>query len=531
MGNWEQIINESEEREAQRREPLEKPFGIRVKSISKESELAKVTYYSNRDRLINVTHPYVGPAAWIRAMPEDGTLFTGIFRSDEAPPQTITTYQRAVQERVKAYYNGRNIYRPLYPGELDLVSSGVGGIFMPRRPKADVRGGSITRQTDQDALSTMDKSPTHVRSTLQGTFDSLNDTERFGIVYRHENTWKQYYPKVAEDFAAEYYMQLLNPKQESPQPEVLFSIQKGHVIDQGGLQETQEITGLPLRVQERYYANDNSDTLYQTDENGNVFIRTAAAATDGYQLNIPTGFYKKNVAKNEVVSIQENREHNVGLSSTTLIGENSYTTVGQNIFITSEDGGSQMVFDANENAQKVYIRTNTHLFTLDDTTDKEAIYLMHSIGSQFNIDKEGSIKMVTAGGNLVFLDEPNGAVTVVSKNKATATFKNEITISDGSGKQVLAFDGSSKIQITASSDVVLSAGKVTVDAGSVNLGSNAVLSAVIGEQLSALFDAHTHATVVGASTPPVPPATAALFNANPATAFISQYVKIRSNIA
>jgi hypothetical protein len=167
---------------------------------------------------------------------------------------------------------------------------------------------------------------------------------------------------------------------------------------------------------------------------------------------------------------------------------------------------------------------------LDDTSGVETIYLIHKSGSQYVLDQTGSHKLVSKSGCVVFLDDEQGAVTVTSKTGSMVTVADSITISDKSGTQSITLDGSNTLQIVAKSNVVVNAPKVSVNAGSIDIGNLPILSAVLAEPLAALFDAHIHATPMGPSGPPLPPNTAALINLAPATAFKSSYVKIRGNI-
>jgi hypothetical protein len=95
----------------------------------------------------------------------------------------------------------------------------------------------------------------------------------------------------------------------------------------------------------------------------------------------------------------------------------------------------------------------------------------------------------------------------------------------------VTLDGSDTLQVTSKKTVNLSAQNVTLAGGNVNLGNFAALSAVLAEPLAILFDTHFHAAPLGPTSPPLPPTTAALMNANPATSFASAYVKMRTNLA
>jgi len=102
--------------------------------------------------------------------------------------------------------------------------------------------------------------------------------------------------------------------------------------------------------------------------------------------------------------------------------------------------------------------------------------------------------------------------------------------SDGTGKNFIELDNVDTMQLVASKDIVMSTEKISFEIGSINLGTFASLSLTLGEPLAALFDIHWHMTPLGYTSPPAPPHTAAIVNANPATAFLSSYVKVRANI-
>jgi len=531
MPNWNQQLTNMQERENMDRLALRMPFGMVVQSVAAESESVKVSYYSNKDRYLPISHPFVSPHAWIRAMPENNALMLGIFRTDEQHPHPVSFYGRQTEQKISAFKTGegRTNYRTLLPGELELSSSGFGQSYYARRAKIDHRAGILFSSLDQDELKAFAKAPLHSREMMQKKYDNMLDEERLGIVVRQKNTWERYFPKINDNYASEHYLEMENLAGSAPK--TLLTTHRGQVFDETGNRTTQNITGIPLRLYDRFYANDDSVTMTQIDEKGNYYSRLADAASEGYQLDVPAGFFNMIIAMDELVTIAENREHTVGKSARYYIGDNLSWTANKTIFVKSELGGSSLVFDSTADKQKVYLTTINHMMAFDDTKDKEAIYFVHKTGTQMAFDQEGSIKQATFGGNLVYLNEKDGSVNIIAKNKANIKVSKDITIVDGSGKQFITLDGTGKISIVADSDVTLNAQRVNVNGGSISLGANASFSAVIGENLATLFDAHIHPTAVGPSGPPTPPNTAKLFNLNPATSFLSKFVKIRSNIA
>lgn len=566
MTNWLQESLDEEEREGNLFKALEKPFGMVVESVSADTELAKFSFFGNSDRVIAITHPFVSTGSWIRAVPERGTSYVGSFRSDEGNPQPLTTFQRGASRRIQAFKGeetlvgealetltgevqpGTGLYRPLAPGEIEVSSRGAGQAFFPRRPKVELRGGVIERWADQDRLTVGDRAPTHQKQYLQYVSGELGDESRDGVAYRFKpagfsaasflgiggdfSTWEITYPRVRGEFAAEYFKNMKNPANEAPA--VLFTLHKGHVLDDQGEQVLQTVSQVPLRSLEEYFANDDSSTRYEVDEKGNIYVSTATAAIEGYELNVSQGNYIKTVQLDETVTILGAREHAVEESAVYRIGDNFTMTVANDMIITSENAGASLIFDSSLTSEKIVMSSNSgHFFIMDDAFGAESIFLVHNSGAQFVIDSDGSARILSSDGCTFFMDSNNGAVSAVSASGAFITAKKEITIVDSTGSQIITMGGDLKdtIQISAAKDVIVNSQKTTIASGSIDLGAAATFSAVLAEQLAILFDTHTHAGVLGPTSPPLPPNTAALVNANPATAFAHSFIKMRGNLA
>lgn len=507
-----------------------------VQSVSGLSELANISFQGSRGRFLEINHPFVSANAWIRAIPETGSTYIGAYRADEANPQVISTYQRGSYLRIQNYQKGIGVYRNLSPGELEGSSGGFAQWYLSRRPKIETRGGLITRWADQDKMISGDRSPTHVKELFQNRSNDIQDAVRVGIVSRPAknitgalSTWELSYPKIRGSFAAEYFIDLKNPAKSNPA--TLLRVQKGHVLDISGQQIRQGRTQIPLRSSEIYYANDDSSTVQEVDEKGNVFIQTATAATEGYELSVPSGNYIKSIEKDETVTVGGDLGRSIKKNGNYIYGENYTLTAGQDLLLKSERGSSALNFVSTVGKEQVVLKSKGHFLILDDTSGSEGLFLIHKTGSQFVIDKDGSAKWVTKSGNTVFLDDPGGSILATSKSGAFVNVSDSITLGDKTGKQLVTLDGTDTIQIVSAKNVLVNSEAVSIVGGSINLGSNAVFSSVIGEQLALLFDTHTHGSVMGPTTPPLPPTTAAVVNANPATSFLSAYVKTRGNLA
>jgi len=533
--NWESDVVMSEDRERSQRKGLSQPFGMLSHSVSSDSEQAKFSYSGAVDRQLTIPHPFNSANAWIRAVPEEGTQFIGIYRSDESKPQPIITVTRNSLDRISNYKNYSNVYRPMQPGEIDINSVGLAQAFFSRRATMNVRGGLITRWMDQDKLVSGDRAPIHHRQLMQFKSNDLGDEERLGIVARPKklgatySTWELQYPQIGGSYIAEHYVSVKNPSNQNPS--VLFTTQKGHVVNKDGKQITQERTQIPLRLYEEYFARDSSSTRSQIDEKGNWFIALANAASEGFELYVPQGNFKKDIFGNDTALIGKNSEISIGKTANWQIGDNWKIRVDKDYQLISATAGCKFLISSAAKAAQMIMATSGHLFILDDTADKEAIYLIHKSGSQINLDVTGSLKLTSKDGGLVFMDAASKAITVASGNGAMVTLSDSITISDKSGKQLISFDGTDTLDIVSGSNINVNAPAVNIIGGSINLGSLASLSTAIAEPLALLFDMHTHASPTGPTSPPLPPNTAALINANPATSFASAYIKVRSNLA
>lgn len=534
MANFQQETVMADERERSQRKNLHQPFGMVSQSVSSDSEQSNFLY-QGMNRQITIIHPFNSATSWIRAIPEKGTQYVGAFRSDESKPQPLVNVTRNSLERNDQYRQGANLYRPLVSGELDIASTGLASAYFSRRSMFDMRGGILTRYADQDKLITGDRAPTHQKQLYQYRSNDLGDEERLGIVSRPKkldtgalSTWELSFPKIEDNFIAEHYLSIKNPS--GVNPFVLFTNQKGHVVDIEGKQTKQTKTQIPLRFFEEYFANDESSTRFEIDEKGNYYIELASAAAEGYQLYVPQGNYVRDIGGNENIVIEKNSEHAIGNSVNYQIGDNWKMTVGKDYYLNSEDGNMSFTMSSKANAGQMIMSTKGHFFILDDTVDKEAIYLMHSKGSQIAIDKKGSIKFGTQDGSIIFMDSDNQSITIASSLGSLITLKDTVSIADNTGKQMISLTDKS-INIAANTSVNLSCPAVNFASGSINLGNLASLSVTIAEQLAVLFDSHIHASPTGPTSPPLPPNTAALMNANPITSFASSFIKIRSNLA
>ena len=309
MPNYDQEAILEEDRDDALRKGLRFPFGAQLTAVSSETENGVFSHYGNKAQALSLTHPFISQRSWIRAMPEGGSNYVLQFRADEAKPQIMTGVQRGVREKISSYREGNNLYRPLLPGEIDMLSSGNAQIFLSRRPTIETYGGMIRRWADQDKMVAGDRAPIHHRQGLQYRSNTLGDEERFGVVSRPKenadgtfSSWERQYPQVRGAYTAEHYQQLKNPG--NAEPEVLFRKQSGHVLNRRGFPISHSRTGNALRHVEEYFANDDTATTVEIDEAGNYALSLSTGAASGYNLSIPAGGYNRVVDLDEKATIR-----------------------------------------------------------------------------------------------------------------------------------------------------------------------------------------------------------------------------------
>lgn len=169
-----------------------------------------------------------------------------------------------------------------------------------------------------------------------------------------------------------------------------------------------------------------------------------------------------------------------------------------------------------------------HLFVFD--AEDNSISITHKSGSTWKMGTTGSILMFDSNGDSLYMDPDEQSVTLASGQGSLLVLNKGALIIDSTGANIFSIDDT-LMQLTAGQDLVISAPSCTIQSGTVNVGNNAFFHATIYENLKTIFDAHTHATGVGPSGPPLPPNTMALMELSPATSVKATYVLLRGNIA
>jgi hypothetical protein len=134
------------------------------------------------------------------------------------------------------------------------------------------------------------------------------------------------------------------------------------------------------------------------------------------------------------------------------------------------EGGQAILFDESPDEQKTVLKSSSHNFVMDDTKEKEAVYMIHKLGSQWQFDKAGSFKAITKSGHYVTLDEEGGSLSLGSKDGSIIALKDNVVLSDASGESIvtLSTDG---VQLTAKAKLVFQCNAYSLDTGAVSIST------------------------------------------------------------
>jgi hypothetical protein len=368
--NWLKDLYDAEKTEQDNQQGLDKPYSVYIDSVSSDSEKVTVRNHSTRGRELSISHPFISTGSWIRALPEVGAQYMATNRADDSDPQLLSSINKTTEVRVTAYRDRLGVFRSLSPGEIEISSSGLSQAFFSSRAFNAVRAGLLLRTMNQDELTIMDRSPIQTKQFLNYKAGELGDEYRIGIVSRPKNSWKTVYPKINDKFLAEEFINLVNPALSAPK--TLFSIQRGHVVDKGGLPIKQKKTALPLRSVQNFYATDDTFTTFEIDQSGNYLIQTAQAATDGMQIEIPNGNLVFKVKKDWNSTIEGNRGAIIKGTDSTDVGVNKKTKVAKTFSVETETMTfkvtKELTINAGGTTVKVTADGNVDVKTVKDVT-------------------------------------------------------------------------------------------------------------------------------------------------------------------
>jgi len=163
----------------------DKPFEAFVDRVAPTSEKLTVDSAAGPDDVV-VPHPMLSTNSWIRALPERGARVITVATAGGTLRRVVVGYfSRASADLISRYNGGSGLYRPLKPGEWDLMTPGVAYIYGTVQGKLHLRGGPSHVTIDPQRLHIKARTPTFRRELHEKLDNAILDEERFGVVVRH----------------------------------------------------------------------------------------------------------------------------------------------------------------------------------------------------------------------------------------------------------------------------------------------------------------------------------------------------------
>jgi len=228
---------------------------------------------------LGVRHPYVGPNSWMRVMPEASTEVLTLQRGD-TPLNTIVGYFSSDPDsNVASFEADQQLYRPLNPGEMEMMSNGRAYLFLGKGGDVETRGGTIRQELSQSRLELRSIAPTYARKLHTSPPYTVANEERFGVVKRPDtifkNSMQQYIKLPTTEFAVEY-SRWLNNRLGVP----IIEHQEGDIVDGLGLFTKQSSTNFDLRYHKKIYHKAAGYLLHQVDQNLNILLSNTSTSIE-----------------------------------------------------------------------------------------------------------------------------------------------------------------------------------------------------------------------------------------------------------
>lgn len=406
--SWHDTIRKSDQLERSNKQGSDKPYGSYIETISGHTEKAIIRNWATKGRELDLPHPFISTASWIRALPDIGAQYLTTSRADDPNPQLFSTVAKNSSERIDSYQKRLGVYRNLSEGEIEISSSGLSQNYYGSRAYNSSRAGSLLRTMDQDNLSVIDRAPIHRKKLFNYESSKINDEYRLGIVSRPKNKWFNFYPKINDKFLAEEYLHLVNPSKSNPSTLILS--QRGNVVDLKGNPIKHKRTSLPLRSLQNYYATDDTYTSNEIDQAGNYSLYLAQAASEGMYIEIPNGNWRNKIKKDLNWDIDGSQSSIIkGSSSFDISG--SLTEIITKAYKISSESMNFISKNATTVETKGYNLNSTDGFSVKSSSamslESKASLSIHGIagskiGSGSSItDIEGQLVNLAGGGTSV----------------------------------------------------------------------------------------------------------------------------------
>jgi len=162
--------------------------------------------------------------------------------------------------------------------------------------------------------------------------------------------------------------------------------------------------------------------------------------------------------------------------------------------------------------RRVIQTASGHSVQLDDTKDAERVLVRHKQDAFVAIEADGSVLAANQKGANLYLNASAGEATLTSEQGHMVSLKADgITVATQSGV-TLELTTAGKVKVNAPGGVQVIGGEISLSGTGILLGGEkAVFSPLLEELFLGLYNAHTHQSPVGPTSPPllpVPPKTA-----------------------
>ena len=111
--SWHDTIRKSDLLERSNRQGSDKPYGSYIETVSGDTEKAIIKNWATRGRELDLPHPFISTASWIRALPDRGAQYLTTSRADDPNPQLFSTVAKSSSERVDSYNKRLGVYEGL----------------------------------------------------------------------------------------------------------------------------------------------------------------------------------------------------------------------------------------------------------------------------------------------------------------------------------------------------------------------------------------------------------------------------------
>lgn len=287
-----------------------RPYGVVTTSSNPEAD--SITYTGPRSgRTVPITHPYLGPASWIRVMPERSTRMILDSRSDSGETFTSAYMSEGGAETLirATYTDNRFYYRRLQESEIDITSRGLAGAHFAQDGTLSLRGGAIRHTLDVPKLEANTKAPTIIQRTLDNNTSEISSETRFGVVKRFTDTdqpqelWVRVTPEGGDEVFAKEYLRHISSK--AP-PYTLVDHREGHVVANDGTEPTSSVTGKKLRSKTIYGTVRLEETIFEVDVEGNVNWIIPDNASYGLNINVSHTDITMTAGRDETHNVSRN---------------------------------------------------------------------------------------------------------------------------------------------------------------------------------------------------------------------------------